>query len=58
MAIPHAQSGEVVSVHPLGAVLADHGTHTLVKTDNMEIIRLVLARDKEIATHTALTPRP
>jgi quercetin dioxygenase-like cupin family protein len=56
MAIPHAQPGDVISVQPLGAALSDHGTQTLVKTDRMEIIRLVLPRDKEIATHTAPGP--
>jgi quercetin dioxygenase-like cupin family protein len=53
MAIPHAQPGEIMDVRPLGATLAGHKTHTLARTDHLELIRLVLPAGKEIATHTA-----
>jgi quercetin dioxygenase-like cupin family protein len=56
MAVPHAQPGEVVDVRPLDAALGDQITRTLVKTDQMELIRLVLAPNKEIATHRAAGP--
>jgi quercetin dioxygenase-like cupin family protein len=56
MAIPHAEPGEVIRVRPFGAALADQITHTLVKTDELEIIRLVLAPGKEIVTHSAPGP--
>lgn len=56
MAIPHAQPGEVVSVRPLGAALANQISHTLVKTNQLELIRLVLAQGKEIATHKVAGP--
>jgi quercetin dioxygenase-like cupin family protein len=48
MAIPHAKSGEVVDVRPLGSGLADAQTTTLVKTPTLEVIRLVLPAGKEI----------
>ena len=56
MAIPHVQPGELVSVRPFGAALAERITRTLVKTDDLEIIRLVLAPEKEIVTHSAPGP--
>lgn len=52
MAIPHAQSGDVVDVRPLGASLATARTTTLVKSKTLEIIRLVVPAGKEIPTHT------
>lgn len=56
MAIPHAQPGEVITLLPLGEALTDQVTQTLVKTDAVEIIRLALAPEKEIATHSAPGP--
>jgi quercetin dioxygenase-like cupin family protein len=51
MAIPHAKPGEVIDVRPLGKALANTRTTVLVKTEGLEIIRLVLPRGKEIPTH-------
>lgn len=51
MAIPHAQSGEVVEVRPLGPALATARTTTLVKSQTLEILRLVVPAGKEIPTH-------
>ena len=53
MALKHAQPGEVVDVRPLGDALKSSQTTTLVKTDRVEVIRLVVAAGKEIATHSA-----
>ena len=53
MAIPHAASNEVVSVEPLGPDLAATKTRTLIKTDHMQVIRLVVLAGKEIPTHDA-----
>ncbi|MBL9082675.1 MAG: cupin domain-containing protein [Planctomycetales bacterium] len=52
MAIQHAQSGEIISL-PLGTALAGSKTTTLVKTANLEVIRLVLPEGKEIPPHQA-----
>lgn len=51
MAIPHAEPAEVIDVRPLGAALKDAQTTTLVKTDCIEVIRLVLPAGKEIKRH-------
>jgi quercetin dioxygenase-like cupin family protein len=53
MAIEHAKPGEVVDVRPLGAALADSKTHTLFKTKNLEVVRLVMPAGKEISEHEA-----
>ena len=53
MAIPHAQPGEVVDVRPLGTGLATARTSTLIKTDKVEVIRLVMAQGKVLAEHKA-----
>jgi quercetin dioxygenase-like cupin family protein len=51
MAIPHAQSGEIVDVRPLGPALATARTTTLVKSKTLEILRLVVPAGKEIPSH-------
>lgn len=51
MGIPHAASGQIVDVRPLGKSLAQSVTTTLVKTDRLEVIRLVLPAGKEIPSH-------
>ena len=53
MSIPHAGPGEVVDVRPLGAALAAATTRTLVKTDALDVIRMVVPAGKEIPTHVA-----
>jgi quercetin dioxygenase-like cupin family protein len=53
MAIPHAQPGEVVDVRPLGAALASAQTQTLVRAEQVEVIRLVVPAGKEIGEHRA-----
>ena len=56
MAVPHAQPGQAIDVRPLGATLPQQQTTTLAKTDSLEIIRLVLPRDKNISEHRAPGP--
>jgi len=51
VAIPHAQAGEIVDVRPLGPALDASRTATLVKTQSLEIIRLVLPSGKQIPPH-------
>jgi len=55
MSIRHATAGEVIQL-PLGAALRSSKTTTLVKTDELELIRLVLPAGKEIPTHKAPGP--
>lgn len=53
MAIPHAKSGQVISVRPLGAALASAQTNTIVRTADVEVIRLIVPSGKEIREHKA-----
>lgn len=53
MAIPHAKSGEVIDIRPLGSALAQTRTTTLVKTKMLEVIRLVIPAGKDIPVHQA-----
>ena len=55
MAIPHAKSGDVLHL-PLGDALQSTKTTTLAKTIDVEVIRLVVPRGKEIPTHKAPGP--
>jgi quercetin dioxygenase-like cupin family protein len=52
MSIPHIKSGEVLQL-PLGTALDGSKTATLVKTTDLEVIRLVLHAGKEIPSHKA-----
>ena len=49
MAIPHAKPGEIVDVRPLGSALASAQTQTLVRAEQVEVIRLVVPAGKEIS---------
>ncbi len=51
MAIPHANPGQVVDVRPLGARLKESVTSTLIKTDSLEVLRLVVLAGAKIAQH-------
>ena len=51
MSLPHAKSGEVVSLHPLGAQLAQTLPHAIVKGRQLELIRTVLHAGKSVHEH-------
>lgn len=51
MAIPHAAPGQIIDVRPLGQAVPNPITTTLIKTDRLEIIRLVLPAGKQIPPH-------
>lgn len=51
MAIPHAKSGQIIDIRPLGDRVKRSSTTTLVKTDELEVLRLVLPAGKEIPPH-------
>ena len=53
MALPHAQPGELVDVRPLGTALTETKTRTLFKTENVEVVRMVMPAGKEISEHEA-----
>lgn len=51
MAIAHAKSGEVIDIRPLGPQFKDKVTSTLVTTDTLEVLRLVLPAGGAIGRH-------
>jgi quercetin dioxygenase-like cupin family protein len=51
MAIPHAKSGDVIDVQPLASRLKQSVTSTLVKTDALEVLRLVVPAGTSIDRH-------
>jgi quercetin dioxygenase-like cupin family protein len=53
MAIPHAKSGDLIDIGPLGPSLAGSATRVLVKSATLEVIRLVVPTGKEIPEHKA-----
>jgi quercetin dioxygenase-like cupin family protein len=53
MAIPHASPGAVIDARPLGPALAGARTTVLIKTEGLEVLRLVVPSGKEIPTHKA-----
>jgi len=53
MAIPHAASGELIDVRPLGEKLSQTSSSTLVRADHLEVFRLVLPVGKVAPEHKA-----
>lgn len=51
MAIPHAASGELIDLAPLGEFVT--GSATLVRADHLEVFRLVLLAGKGTPSHEA-----
>ena len=53
MAQPHARSGQVVSVLPLGDALSGARTTALLKAEQLEVVRIVLHAGKGLREHKA-----
>jgi quercetin dioxygenase-like cupin family protein len=51
MAIPHASPGQVVDVRPLGTSLAAERTAALFKSNDLEVMRLVLQAGSALPPH-------
>jgi quercetin dioxygenase-like cupin family protein len=51
MAIPHSAPGELINVRPLGPALAATRTHALFKSEDLEVIRIVLPAGQELPAH-------
>ena len=51
MAIHHAAPAEVFDVRPVGATIKESKTTVLVKTDTLEVIRIVLPAGKQLPPH-------
>lgn len=53
MARKHATSGELISIAPLGASLADTQSSTLIRAEHFEVFRMVLPAGKATPMHEA-----
>ena len=56
MATHHAEPGEVIDIRPLGSRLAQAVTTTLAKSDQLEIIQLILPAGKKTPLHKFGSP--
>lgn len=56
MANHHPSPGEIIDLRPLGDRFAEAATATLVKAENLEVIRLILPAGKEIPSHAVAGP--
>lgn len=52
MAIAHAESGQLIDVRPLAGKLPESRTTALFKTDELEVMRLVLMGGKSMPMHS------
>lgn len=51
MALHHAASGEKIDVRPLAGALLDSASTALVRTGDLEVMRLVLPKGKSVPEH-------
>lgn len=51
MALPHATSGTVIDLRPLGAQCATFSSIALVKTPHLEVVRMAMPRGKTMPAH-------
>lgn len=51
MAIPHASPGDVIDVRPLGPEFAGARSHALFKSEDLELIRLVMPAGESMPPH-------
>lgn len=53
MAVSQIIPGEIVDVRPLGANLVDASTGTLISTEHVKVVRVVLKAGKSLPEHKA-----
>lgn len=51
MALPHATSGQLIDILPLGQRIEETHSNALFKTSQLELMRLVLPRGKGMPEH-------
>jgi len=51
MALPHASLLDVIDIRPLGSALRDAVSTSLLKTDRIQLLHLVLPARRDIAEH-------
>lgn len=54
MAIPHASPGQVIDVRPLNAQLASIKTFSIFKSQDLQVIRLILKAGESFPPHSVL----
>ena len=52
MALPHAAPGEVFDVRPLGGALKNAKSTTLIRAQQLEVMRIVLPAGKRLPEHS------
>lgn len=52
MSLPHAHSGDVIALKPLGAGLPQATSTAIVRTPHLELIRSVLHKGRTVLEHT------
>lgn len=52
MALPHATSGQVIDIRPLGPRITDAVSNAIFKAPQLELMRLVLPRGKGMPEHS------
>ena len=52
MSLPHAASGDLIGIAPLGEKLADAVSTAFLKTEHLELMRLVLPAGKSMPEHS------
>ena len=56
MAIKHASSGDLIDLRPLGASLDDAQSTTLLRDQQLKVMRLVMPAGKELQDHAVAGP--
>ena len=51
MSLPHASSGELIDIRPLGAQLSSAPSRAILKSSGLELMRMVLPAGKKVAEH-------
>lgn len=51
MALHHATPGELVNVRPLGKELRDSKNSTLLRSEHLQVFRVVLLKNEEFSDH-------
>lgn len=52
MALPHAHPGQPIDIRPMGSRLSNEKTIALFKSEQLEVIRLVLQAGKSLPPHS------
>lgn len=51
MSLPHASSGQLIDIRPLGAQLSSAPSRAILKSSSLELMRMVLPAGKTVAEH-------